>query len=158
MRWIAVFSAMAIPLPVKVLRFCGSEPAFGGEGRRLGERAAKGAGGKRRQGLDRGGGIGAGAGQGFGQGAVPLDKPESAFEIARALLALFQGAAPEGALLAVAARISEDDRQGDLAVAEIVADRFPELARVRREIEHVVDQLIGDPEIAPEAPQRFFLL
>src|SRR5689334_1261909 len=106
----------------------GSEPAFGGKGRRLGKRAAKGAGGKRRQGIDRGGGIGAGAGQGFGQGAVPLDKPQSTFEIARALLALFQCAPPEGALLAVAARISEDDRQGDLAVAEIVADRFAEFA------------------------------
>src|SRR3979411_1815047 len=45
-----------------------------------------------------------------------------------------------------------------LAGAESVADRFADFAWVRREIEHVVDQLIGDTEVAAKPGERLFLV
>ncbi len=114
--------------------------------------------GENRQRLDRLGGVGAGARQGLGQRAAPLDEPHRAVEIARPCSPVFERAPPERALLGVAAGIGDDDRQGHLAVAEIVADRLAELVLLRREIEHVVDQLEGDAEIAAEALERLLFL
>src|SRR5579863_1890301 len=83
-----------------------------------------------------------------GERAVVLHQPDGAFEIAVALLAGFEGAAPEFALVFVRRLERQHHRQRDLAVAEIVADRLAELRLPRRIIEHVVDQLEGDAEIA----------
>src|SRR5256885_14024748 len=55
-----------------------SEAPFRGKGRRLGEGAAQGAGGERRQSGDRGGGIGGGVGPGFWPGAVAVGPAASA--------------------------------------------------------------------------------
>ena len=56
-------------------------------------------------------------------GAAALDQPHRAFQIARTLVAILERAAPEGPLLGIAAGKRDQDRQRDLAVAEIVADR-----------------------------------
>ena len=56
--------------------------------------------------------------------------------------------APEGAILLAAARVGEDHRQGHLAVAEIVADALAHGLGVGGIIDHVVDELEGDAEIA----------
>ncbi len=53
--------------------------------------------------------------------------------------------------------IGQDDRQGDLALAEIVADGLAQLFLARRIIEHIVDQLEGDAEIEAIGFQRVFL-
>src|SRR5437763_5091313 len=135
-----------------------SEPAFGGEAGCFGKGMAQRSRREWRQRLDRRGGVDAGPRQGLDQGAAAFDQPQGAFEIARALLALFQGAPPEGALLAVAAREGDQDRQGDFAVAEIVTDGFAELARARREIEHVINQLIGNAEVAAKPGERLLLI
>src|SRR5215472_2609913 len=47
-------------------------------------------------------------------------------------------------------RESEEDRQGDFASAKIVADALAELGLPCGKIEHVVDQLECDPQIAAE--------
>src|SRR5438270_5990660 len=87
-----------------------------------------------------------------------LNQRDCAIEIAEALVHVFEDATPEGALLVIAAGKSKEDRQGDLALAEVVADAFAELGFSRRKIEHVVDQLEGDPEVAAEPVERHLLL
>ena len=52
------------------------------------------------------------------------------------------------------ARVSEDHRQGHLAVAEVVADALAHGRCVRRIIDRVVDQLEGDAEVAAIAFER----
>src|SRR5437762_632723 len=99
-----------------------SEAAGGGEVGGLDEGAPQRPireGGERRGGL---GDVAAGPRQGLGQGAAALDQPNRVFEIARALFARFEGAPPEGALFRTAAGEGNQDRQGYLAVAEIIAD------------------------------------
>jgi hypothetical protein len=59
-----------------------------------------------------------------------------------------EGAPPKRRLFLIAARESEEDRQGDFASAKIVADALAELGLPCGKIEHVVDQLERDPEIA----------
>src|SRR5580658_6942098 len=135
-----------------------SEGALSGEGGTFLQRAAQRAVREQRQRLRGVGRIGAGPRQRFGQRAVAFEETHRPFEIARALLAFFERAAPEAALLRVAAGEGDQDRQRDLAVAEIVADGFAEFALPRRKIEHVVDQLIGDTKIAAEAFERRLLL
>src|SRR3546814_9788944 len=78
-------------------------------------------------------------------------------EIAVALVLVLQAAAPERPLGGVAALQGEHHRQGDLAVAEIVAHRLAELRLQGRVVEHVVDELEGDAEAAAEALQRRLL-
>src|SRR6202034_3657481 len=73
------------------------------------------------------------------------------FEIALAHLAFFQSAAPEITLLRLSATERKHHRQGDLSLAEIVADVLAELGRCAAIIERVVDQLKGDAEIGAVA-------
>jgi hypothetical protein len=61
-----------------------------------------------------------------------------------------EGAPPKRPLFFIAARESEEDRQGDFASAKIVADALAELGLPCGKIEHVVDQLEHEPEIAAE--------
>src|SRR5439155_26290355 len=120
-----------------------SEAAGRGEGGGLDEGAAQRALRERRQRFGGFGGVASSAPQGFGQRAAALQQRDRPTEIARALIAVFEGAPPEGAFLRVAPSKRDDDRQRDLAVAEIVAHGLAELTLPRREIEHVVDQLVG---------------
>src|SRR5215469_4981545 len=140
------------------LSFWPSKAAFRGKGGGLDQGAPLGPVAKRRQRIDRGCCITAGARQGLGQRPAPFDETDCLFEIARPLVQLLDRTLPKCSLLFVAAREGEKDRQGDLAVAEIVADGFAKLAGKRREVEHVVDQLEGDPEIAPKAVERLLFL
>ena len=78
-------------------------------------------------------------------------------EIAVALLAVLQRAAPEFALALVGGAQRQYHRQRDLAVAEIVADALAELRLQRRIVEHVVDELEGDAEIAAEGFEGLLL-
>ena len=73
------------------------------------------------------------------------------------LLALLQRAAPEAALLGAAAREREDHGQGDLAVAEVVAQALAEHHLARAVVEDVVDQLKRDPDALAIAAQRLGL-
>src|SRR5579862_5324036 len=119
-----------------------SEAAFGRKCGGLGQRPAQRAVGKPVEGVDRRAGIGSGAGERLGQRAAAFEDAHRPVEVAGLLLAVLESAAPERALLGVAAGKGDDDRQGDLAVAEIIANRLAKLGLLRREIEHVVDQLI----------------
>ena len=67
-------------------------------------------------------------------------------------VALDDGAVPELAVAIVAAAEAEDDRQRDLAFAEVVADRLAERALSPRLIERIVDELEGDAEVAAVGP------
>src|SRR5690349_21215649 len=78
--------------------------------------------GEQRQRVDRGRRVSAGARQGLGEGAAALDQLDRFLEIASPLVQVFNCAAPERPLPLVAAREGNEDRQGDLAVAEIVPD------------------------------------
>src|SRR5579872_4035967 len=69
------------------------------------------------------------------------------FEIAVLELAALERAAPEIAFLFRAAAEGENDGQGDLALAEIVADILAELHRSAAVVERVIDELKGDTEI-----------
>ena len=74
------------------------------------------------------------------------------FEIAVDDFALFQGAAPEFALVRRPAPERQHDGQGDLALAKVVADILAELGRRAAVVERIVDELKGDAEIGAEAP------
>src|SRR3954454_9059278 len=102
----------------------GSEPARGGELGGLDQSAAQ---LPVRKAGKRGGrlfGIGPGAAQRFRHAAALLYQTHRAFQIARTLVTLFERAAPEFPLFGIAAGKRDQDRQRDLAIAKIVADRF----------------------------------
>src|ERR1700734_987823 len=83
--------------------------------------------------------------------AMLLHRRQREFEIAVGALALFQGPAPEFALFRPPAPERQHHRQGDLSLAEIVADILAELGRRAAVIERVVDELKGDAEIGAVA-------
>ena len=60
--------------------------------------------------------------------------------------------------LLAAALQQEDDRQRDLALAQVAADRLAERRLVGRVVEQIVDELEGDAEVEPELAQRLLLL
>ena len=78
-------------------------------------------------------------------------------EVVVALLLVLHGAPPEGALLIVAPAKRQHHGQRDLAVAEIVAHRLAQYRFAGAIVEGIVDQLIGDAEVEPEASERFLL-
>ena len=88
---------------------------------------------------------------------MPFDQAVRLFEIVGTLVELLDGALPELAIDGAAAQEGQDHRQGDLALAEVVADRLAELGFAAGVIEGVVDQLEGDTEIHTEALQRHAL-
>src|SRR5271169_5878362 len=81
---------------------------------------------------------------GVAQRAVPLHELDGLLEIALALVEVLERAAPERSLRFAAAAEGKHDRQGDLAVAEIVANILAERVAAGCEVEHVIDQLEGD--------------
>ena len=87
-----------------------------------------------------------------------LHQPDRVLEVAVLDFAVAQRALPEGALAVLAAAEAQDDGQGDLALAEIIAHRFAEPGAVARIIQRVVDQLEGDAEVAAVRPERRLLL
>ena len=89
--------------------------------------------------------------------AVALEQTLSRAEVGRGLLEVGQGALPEGPLALVAASVGQEDRQGDLALAEIVADRLAELCLPGAVVERVVDQLEGDADVLAVGRERRLL-
>ena len=85
--------------------------------------------------------------QAVAQRAVALEQLDRVAEVALALLDLLERAAPEAALLGAAARERQHHRQGDLAVAEVVAQALAEHHLARAVVEHVVGQLERDAEV-----------
>ena len=75
------------------------------------------------------------------------------FEVALALVAIGARALPECAFFLAAAPEGKDDREGDLALAEIVSDILAEGGRAAAIVESVVDKLEGDAEIAAVGPR-----
>src|SRR6202030_956326 len=96
--------------------------------------------------------------QGLGESAMSLDECSRVFEVFGTLIHVFQRAAPEGTLRFIPPGEGEKDREGDLAVSEVVADALAELGLPRRKIEHVVDQLEGDAKIAAKTIECCLLL
>ena len=107
--------------------------------------------------IARHGAVVAGAFERVGDGVVALDQHLRLLEIAVALVELLDGALPEFAVDGAAAQEGQDHRQGDLALAEIVADGLAELGLAAGIVERIVDQLEGDAEIHAEAFQRHAL-
>ena len=79
---------------------------------------------------------------------------EGMLEIALVYGPLDQDPGPEGAIRVGAAPIGEDDRQGDLALAEVVADVLAELGRAAAIVERIIDQLKSEAEIAAVGAER----
>src|SRR5688572_25241702 len=92
--------------------------------------------------------------QGLGDRTVTLEQRQRLGKIAFALLDLLERAPPEGALRFAASAVGEDDRQRDLAVAEIVAGVLAHRGALGAVIERIVDQLEGDAEMEAEALHR----
>ncbi len=88
---------------------------------------------------------------------MTLDQHLRAREIALVLVEILDGALPELAVHGAAAQEGQDHRQGDLALAEIVADGLAELGLAPGIVERIVDQLEGDAEIHAEAFERHAL-
>src|SRR5262252_3406495 len=74
-------------------------------------------------------------------------QPDGAIEISVGRFAALERAPPEFALGIAAAAEREHDRQGNLALAKIVADVLAEPRRHAAIIERIVDELKGDAEI-----------
>ena len=64
------------------------------------------------------------------------------------------GGFPEGAVVLAAARMGEDQGQGHLALAEIIAEDLAHGRFVRGVVDRVVDQLEGDAEVAAIGVER----
>ena len=87
-----------------------------------------------------------------------MEIAQRALEITALMAAPPDGAPPESASLLVAARIGEDHRQGDLALAKIVARVLAKPGRRAAVVEQVVDELEGHAQPVAEGPQRPDLL
>ena len=88
---------------------------------------------------------------------VACEEGHRSREVAVLLLLLLHGPAPEGALLFVAPAKRQNHGQGDLAVAEVVADRFAQDRLACVVVQGIIHQLIGDAEVEAEAFERLFL-
>ena len=78
-------------------------------------------------------------------------------EVALVLLEILERPAPEDALGLAAAREGQEHGQGDLALAEIVADALAQAGLARAVVQRVVDQLEGDAEIVAIGRERRLL-
>ena len=107
--------------------------------------------------VSRSGGIAAGAHQCFGDCTAALDQLDCPLEVTRPLIELFEGAMPRPVLLITAGQ-REQNGQGYLTIAKIVAYALAEFGFTRRKIEHIVDQLKCRAEIAAELVERLFLM
>jgi hypothetical protein len=92
-------------------------------------------------------------GAGGVQRAVAVQEREGMVEIALLLPALLDGAGPEGALLGVGGGDGLDERQRQLALAEVVARVFARGGGVAGIVEQVVDDLEADAERVAIAAQ-----
>ena len=85
------------------------------------------------------------------------DQRHRVIQIGVGLLALVDGALPEGALLAVTGGIGEQHRQRHLALTEIVAHRFAKRCLIGRVIQRVINQLERHAERRAVLAKRLFL-
>ena len=95
------------------------------------------------------GAIVTGAFDGVFERTMLLHRRQRELEVAVANLAFFQCPAPEFALFRPPAPERQDYGQGDLSLAEIIADILAKLGRRAAIVERVVDELKGDAEIGP---------
>jgi hypothetical protein len=89
-------------------------------------------------------GIGARAAHGFLHGAGLLDQGDGAVEIAFGLIAGLDYPLPEGPVGLPGAGVSQDQRQGHLGLAEIVAHCLAHQCLTAGIVQRVVDQLESD--------------
>src|SRR5262245_3286446 len=87
-------------------------------------------------------------------GAVFSQQPNGAVEIIVLDLAFGQRALPEGALLVVTTAKTQDHRQGDFALSEVVANRLAKAGAVAGVVKRIVDQLKRHAEIAAVRLER----
>src|SRR5580704_13341001 len=104
-------------------------------------------GGEQFEGVAGHGAIMPGALDGVFERAMLLHRRQREFEVAVDHVAFFQCSAPEFPLFRPPAPERQHHRQGDLALAEIVADILSELGRRAAIVERVVDELKGNAEI-----------
>ena len=88
---------------------------------------------------------------------MALQQFHGLFQIAVVLFAIADAAAPEGALGLIAPAVGQQDRQGHLALAKIIAHRLAQCRLLRGIIQGVVDQLKSDAKVAAESLQGIFL-
>ena len=100
----------------------------------------------------------AGAGHGIGHGVGGAQQFAGAGQFRITIGSTGHGTAPEFAIILVAAGVGQDHRQGDLAIAEIIAGILAHGFGVRHIIDGVVHQLEGDAEIAAIAGQCLLAL
>ena len=112
------------------------------------------AGGEGAERVDRALAVGAGALDRVVERAAVLEQPDGAARSSSAARLPAIASRQKRALVVGAAGIGEDDRQGDLAVAEIVADALAHRRRVGGIVDRVVDQLEGDAEVAAIGVER----
>ena len=87
-------------------------------------------------------------------GAAALHQVQCAIEVGFVLLVRLDGAMPEVAVGGVAGLIRDQDGQGDLALAEIVADGLAQHRLVRGVVQRIVHQLERDAQVHAEFGQR----
>src|SRR3954454_14882583 len=112
--------------------------SVGALGAELDEVEHGGLGARGREAGEAGAGLGAvalGARHGLGDGAVAGEEGLGTLEVVGLGLLRLERAAPEGALGLAAAGVGDEDRQGDLAVPEVVADRLAERRLPRAVVE-----------------------
>ncbi len=124
------------------------------EGDGLFQRVADGAGRGLRKVGERGVGKALGMGARIVERAGHVDTLCRGGHIVGLDVALLDAALPESAILLRAAGVGEEHRQGRLALPQIVADILAERFGIASEVEHIVDELEGEAEIAAEALER----
>jgi len=97
-----------------------------------------------------------GPGHRVGQRAVALDQFLSPRQVTVVLIQILQTAAPKGAFLLGAPAKGQDHRQGNLALAEVIADGLAQFRLFGGIVQRVVDQLEGNSQIGAEGLQRVF--
>ena len=102
-------------------------------------------------------GAGPGPIQRLRQGAVPPHEGDGPAEILDLPPFPAEDPAPESLLLLIAPAVGENDRQGDLALGEVIAHGLAQIGLPGGIVEHVIDKLEGDAEIQTVGFQRLGL-
>lgn len=104
------------------------------------------------QGGDRGFGL-IGPGNRLGAGgfhrAVFGQQRQGVLQIALGLVALFDGALPERPFVGIGQRHRFDHRQGQLTLAEIIADVLARRGSIAAVVQQVIDDLKGNSQASP---------
>ena len=113
--------------------------------------------GENAEGVAGDGAVMAGAFDRIAERAMAVEERHGVVEVAVLLVEFLQRPAPERPLLVAAAAEGEDDGQGDLALAEVVAHALAHLVLGRGVVDDVVDELECDAQIEAIDIERFLL-